>query len=326
MKIFLTGGSGFLGSHCAEVLAESGHEIFALVRPSSNRGILGGLGAKFVEGDIESPSTYRAAIGQVDAVLHVAGVVKARKQETFDHINALATRTLAETALKENPGLKRFVFVSSIAAVGPAPKPVPRPADLAENPVTAYGRSKLHAEKLLLELHHRLPLAILRPTIIYGERDYEFLKLLKIAKKTGFLPAPNPRQVLTYVYVRDVARALARSLDAKLPLPFVCHVEDGHTYTVKHTARIFTDLLGIKIRPLRLPKPLFLTYCAGADLVAGITGKPAIMGLDKAHEALQMYWIGGTKALTDVLKYKPEMTLQKGLEHQIKWARQKGIL
>lgn len=326
MKVFLTGGSGFLGSHCAKAIKDAGHEVFALVRPSSKRDLLGKLGVRFVEGDVETPDSYRSALAKSDAVLHVAGVIKAKKTQTFDRINARATRTLAETALQENPGLKRFVFVSSIAAVGPSPKPEPRPADLVENPVTAYGRSKLHAEKLLLELSDRLPLAILRPTIIYGERDYEFLKLLKVARQIGFLPTPNPRQILTYVYAQDVAGALVKALDAKLPLPFTCHVEDGHTYTFKQTARIFTQQLGIKIRPLHIPKALFWTYCAGADLVAGITGKPPIMGLDKAHDALQAYWIGGTKALTEVLGYQPQTEFSKGLERQITWARQEGLL
>ena len=204
MKIFLTGGSGFLGSHCAEGLKKEGHEVFALVRPTSKRGLLGALGVRFVEGDIGNPDTYRAALARTDAVLHVAGIVKARRVEDFNRINAHATRLLAETALQENPRLHRFVFVSSIAATGPSPKPEPRPINLPENPVTAYGRSKLLAEQQLKKLTG-LPLAILRPTIIYGERDKEFLRLLKIARLTGSLPTPNINQVLTVQRQLEVA-------------------------------------------------------------------------------------------------------------------------
>ncbi len=326
MKVFLTGGSGFLGSHCAQALRESGHEVFALVRPTSRREILDDLGVNFVEGDIASPATYSTVLGQVDAVMHVAGIVAATRADDFDRINARATRVLAETTLQQNPDIQRFVFVSSIAAAGPSPGAMPRPSDLAENPVTAYGRSKLHAEKLLKELAERLPLVILRPTIIYGERDYEFLKLIQLASKTGFLPAPNTHQVLTYVYVKDVARALVQALTATLPMPVTCHVEDGQTYTVQQTARIFSDVLGMKIRPLRIPKSVFLTYCALSDLKAKLTGRPAIMGMDKAHEALQDYWIGGTRVLREVLHYQPRVLLQQGLERQVQWAKQEGLL
>ena len=326
MKVFLTGGSGFLGSHCAQALHEAGHETFALVRPTSRRTILGSLGVHFVEGDIESPATYRAALSKVDAVLHVAGLVAARKPEDFERINARATRILAERTLVENPQIKRFVFVSSIAAAGPSPQPGPRPRNLPEAPVTAYGRSKLHAERLLKELADRLPLVIMRPTIIYGERDYAFLKLIRLAKRTGFLPAPNRRQVLTYVYVKDVAQALVQALTATLPMPFTCHVEDGRTYTVKQTARIFSEVLGMKVTPLPIPKPIFLTYCALSELRAGLRGKPAIMSLDKSHEALQDYWVGGTRELVDVLRYQPQVFLQEGLERQVAWAKEQGRL
>lgn len=326
MKVFLTGGSGFLGSHCAQALKKAGHEIIALVRHSSKRNLLENIGVDFVEGDIERPETYRAVLAVADAVMHVAGVVKAKDAKSFDLINAQASRVLAETVLQENPGLNRFVFVSSIAAAGPSPSPLPRPEGLPERPVTAYGRSKLHAERLLLELSDRLPLVIFRPTIIYGERDYEFLRLLQIARRTGFLPTPNPDQVLTYIHVLDVANAMVKALNTTLPLPFTCHIEDGRTYTSEQTAQAFTVSLGKKIRPLHIPKPLFLAYCVGADLVTRITGKPTIMGLDKANEALQKYWIGGVKELTSVLKYKPEIDLLSGLKRQVKWAKKEGLL
>ena len=133
-------------------------------------------------------------------------------------------------------------------------------------------------------------------------------------------------QVLTYVHVLDVARALVKAIDATLPLPFTCHVEDGHTYTMKQTARIFTNVLSVRVRAVPIPRLVFRAYCAGANLWTAITGKPSIMGLDKGNEALAKYWIGGTQKLTRILRYQPEILLEEGLKRQVEWARQEGLL
>src|SRR5690348_10896980 len=121
LKILLTGGSGFLGSHVAEQLAQAGHEVVALVRKSSNRKFLSTLpGLTFAYGSVEDAPSVERAVKGVQAIIHAAGLVKALSPEQFELVNVQGTRNLLEAAKRHAPNLRRFVFISSLAAVGPS--------------------------------------------------------------------------------------------------------------------------------------------------------------------------------------------------------------
>src|SRR5436305_3362844 len=135
VKIFLTGGSGFLGSFVAEQLAAEGHVVRALVRPRSDKRALEKLpGIEFAAGAIEDRASLGPAIDGVDAVIHVAGIVKARKPADFFAVNTQGTKNLLEAALARG-GVKRFVYVSSLAAIGPSPDGTPVADDAEPRPV-----------------------------------------------------------------------------------------------------------------------------------------------------------------------------------------------
>src|SRR4051812_49125599 len=145
VKIFLTGGSGFLGSFVAEQLAAEGHTVRALVRPRSDKRALEKLpGIEFANDAIEEPKSLAPALEGVDAVVHVAGIVKARKPQDFFDVNTQGTRNLLDAAVARG-GLKRFVYVSSLAAMGPSTDGTPVHENADPRPVTHYGRSKSSA-------------------------------------------------------------------------------------------------------------------------------------------------------------------------------------
>jgi hypothetical protein len=120
MKALVTGATGFVGSHLAEALRRRGDEVTALVRSPSKASALGSLGVRLVPGDLDDPgSLERAAEGQ-DVVFHVAGLLAARDEETFLRVTRDGTASLAAAAARARVG--RFVYVSSMAAGGPAGK------------------------------------------------------------------------------------------------------------------------------------------------------------------------------------------------------------
>ncbi|MCK6590321.1 MAG: SDR family NAD(P)-dependent oxidoreductase [Polyangiaceae bacterium] len=172
MKVFVTGASGFLGSHVAEQLSAEGHSVVALVRRSSNTKFLSTLkNVELAYGAVEDAASVRAAVKGADAVVHSAGLVKARNEQEFHRVNVEGTRNVLEAAAEECSGPRRFVFVSSLAAVGPSIDGKPVGTEAEGKPVTAYGRSKLAAERLVLEAKEKLPVVVLRPPMIYGPRD-----------------------------------------------------------------------------------------------------------------------------------------------------------
>src|SRR2546428_3742201 len=137
MKVLLTGGSGFLGSFVAEQLSGEGHVVRALVRPHSARKILDRVArVEFAPGAIEDRASLGAAVDGVDAVVHVAGIVKARRPSDFFEVNAQGTRNLLEAAVRHRVG--RFLYVSSPAALRPSIDGTPLPAQAAPNPATPH--------------------------------------------------------------------------------------------------------------------------------------------------------------------------------------------
>ena len=188
MRVLVTGASGFLGSHIAEQLSREGHTVRALVRKSSNRKFLETLaGIEFALGGVEDAARVEEAALGVDAIVHSAGLVKARSAEEFRRTNVLGTENVLAAAKKKAPGLKRFVFVSSLAAMGPSHDGRPIARDRTPAPVTHYGRSKLEAERAVVAAKDDLHVVVIRPPAIYGPRDAEIFAFFQSVHR-GVLP------------------------------------------------------------------------------------------------------------------------------------------
>ena len=163
MKVLVTGASGFLGSHIAEQLARQGHTVRVLVRRTSDRSFLRGFETEEALGDVTQPESLPAAVAGVDAVVHAAGLVKARSAAEFQAVNAGGTANLL-SALNGAGGLRRFVLISSLAAHGPSPDGRPRRPTRPPPPSSDYGRSKLMAEELVRSwAGEERPATIIRP-------------------------------------------------------------------------------------------------------------------------------------------------------------------
>src|SRR3954451_14841080 len=145
MTILVTGGSGFLGSHIIEQLSRAGRPVRALVRRSSDTKFLRTLSdVELFDGAIDDRASLERAVSGVEAVVHSAGLVKARNLEEFMRVNARGTENLLEVCLPLGASLRRFVHVSSVTVGGPSDAHGnPVSVDATPRPVTNYGRSKL---------------------------------------------------------------------------------------------------------------------------------------------------------------------------------------
>ena len=221
MKVLVTGASGFLGGHVAELLSRRGDSVRALVRSTSNRKHLEKLpNVELFEGGVEEVERVREAVDGVDAIVHAAGLVKARSTDEFFAVNVGGTSNLVQAARSGSRGrpstVKRFVYVSSLEACGPSADGRPVPVD-QESPVNAYGRSKLAAEKVVLSAKDELPVVILRPGAIYGPRDGEILDVFKTIQR-GLLPLVAGGDAKgVWIYATDCAEACLRAIDADVP-------------------------------------------------------------------------------------------------------------
>ncbi len=215
----ITGATGFIGSHLAESLLKQGFRVRALVRPTSDLRWIKGLDIEFVSGSLQDNSFLEQAVSGVDYIFHLAGAVKAKDPKDFYLHNTRATMNLARAAMTAAPGLKRFLFASSQAAAGPAEcleKPVCERDEC--RPLSDYGRSKLQAERELMEISGRLPVTIVRPPSVYGPRDTEVLAYFKwVNRGLALLPGFGTRHA-HLIYVKDLVDGMMLAAASKSSL------------------------------------------------------------------------------------------------------------
>jgi nucleoside-diphosphate-sugar epimerase len=328
MTILVTGASGFLGSHVAEQLSQAGRAVRVLVRRSSDTRFLRTLkGLEFVEGAVDDrESVLRAAQG-VAAVVHCAGLVKARNLAEFMRVNAQGTENMLAAALAQKSGLKRFVLVSSITAGGPSDKQGnPVPADATPNPVTDYGRSKLAAERAAIALKDQLPITILRPPAIYGPRDREILAFFK-SIKFGVLPLlGSPNSKLSMSYGPDCARACVRAIDADVASGSIFTLDDGAVHTMAELIYEAESAVGKKAF-LRIPLPRRVVEGAAtlSELYGRVSNKAVMLTRDKCNELFDQ-WVCDSKRAQAELGWMPEMRFSDGVKHTVAWYREAGWL
>lgn len=318
-RVLITGASGFLGYHIVNAALEQGLEVYAAVRKNSNIEHLKELPVTYVYLDYEDVAdlTKQLAENNIQYIVHGAGITKAIKQETYNHVNAGYTLNLARAASNLPAGCKKLVFISSLAAVGPLPddKNVITEAT-SPKPVTAYGRSKLLAETHLASVD--IPSVILRPTAIYGPRDKDIFIVVKTLN-SGLDPyIGNFLQQLSFVHAADVAAVAVKALfieEAK----GVYNITDGNCYDRYQFSEIVKKILKKNAFRFHIPMPLVRSLAFFLETTNGWINKPSVISREKLHELAAKNWICDiTRAKTE-LKFSPRFNLQTGLEDAIDW-------
>jgi nucleoside-diphosphate-sugar epimerase len=327
MKVLVTGASGFLGGHVAELLSKRGDSVRALVRSTSNRRHLERLpNLEFYEGAVEDVDRVREAVDGVDAVVHAAGLVKARNTDEFFAINVGGTSNLIQAARSHGHTARRFVFVSTLVACGPSPDGLPIAGD-QESPDNAYGRSKLAAEKVVLSARNDLHVVILRPGAIYGPRDGEIFEVFKSIQR-GLLPLVADGVAKgSWVYATDCAEACLCAIDADVPSGSAYFVDDGcGPLTQKQLFADAEKAMGRRafVRP-NLPVGVLMTIASGIEVFGRLTNRPVMLTREKATMLLQ-HWVCSSERTRRELGWEPKVPWSEGVVRAVTWYRDNGWL
>ncbi len=330
MKVLLTGASGFLGSHTAECLVQHGYQVRCLVRPSASLNFIKEFTSalELIEGSLENTSSLQQAVAGVDAIIHCAGLIKARTSTDFFNTNASGTLSLLEAARKTTPCLRRFILVSSLAACGAALNNFqPTSGEILPQPVSNYGRSKLQAEVNAIKYAEAFPVTIIRPSIVYGPRDLSMLTLFK-AFNRGIIPLiEGGAGAVSTIYVRDAAQALVKAVAAEVPSGNAYFLEDGRTMTWRERYSIWSQAI-LTGKNIKIPVPnLFLGLTAWANECYGaLTKKTVFLTRDKLRELQQTYWVCSSAAASQDLSWKAAVSWVEGSKLTYQWYKKEDWL
>lgn len=318
-KVLITGASGFLGYHLINAAIESGLDVYAGVRGKSNVEHLSALPLQNVVLDFNDVNALTEVIlqHQFDFIVHAAGTTKAISAEEYNLVNTIYTSNLAKAAAAENSNCKKFVFISSLAASGPAKGLDNKVTEDMASPVTAYGRSKLAAEKALASID--IPSVILRPTAIYGPREKDLFLLANYLNKGLDAYIGRITQKLSFVHGKDVATASIRALLAN-GATGIFNIGDGKEYSRYDFADIIKKNLNKKA--VRFHIPAFLVRAALALTENINRSKPAPVNREKLGELLAENWSCDIEKAKNQLGFSPVYDLDSGLKETIAWYKE----
>jgi UDP-glucose 4-epimerase len=318
-RVLITGASGFVGYHLINEALHNGLDVYAAVRASSQVDHLQGLPVKFTQPDFSNLKSLRADLekNQYDYIIHAAGATKVLNRKEYDLVNAEYTRNLGQAICETQLPLRKFVFISSLAAVGPSSNGHPITEHDAANPVTPYGKSKLLAE-LYLSTLYALPIIVLRPTAVYGPRDQDLFIVLK-AISQGIEPyIGRKEQLLSFIYVKDLATATLDALKSTVTRK-AYNVSDGVAYNRYALADISKAILKKQTLRLHLPTGLVRVMALAQETLGRMRGRMPALNLDKMPELTAANWSCSIDHIQKDLGFVPRYSFESGLTETIQW-------
>ena len=319
MLVLVTGGTGFVGSHVVERLVAAGARVRCLVRASSSLRYLPREGIEVVLGDLAAGTGLDEALQGVDVVAHVGGVTKALSEDAFQQGNLRATENLLHACKGHGDSLRRFIHVSSLAAVGPSPDLQPLDEDAAPHPLTWYGRSKLAAEGAVRASKLAGRAVILRPPVVYGQRDTDVFEVLRSVANGITVRIGRPESYFSYIHVKDLAEAMWLAVSSEGAAGRTYFVANPEPVSWTAFAQTAASIMGRRVRSVGVPASV--AYLAGwsAEGLSRLRGKPGIVSRQKIIEARCRYWICDPARARRELGFQPARGLQEGLEETLAW-------
>jgi nucleoside-diphosphate-sugar epimerase len=326
MKVLITGTTGFIGSHLAEALHQKRYQLRCLVRKTSDLKWIKHLPIEYVYGTLFDSDVLKKAVEGVDYIYHVAGVNKAKRNSEYYEGNYTATKIFLEAILSSQQQLKRFVYISSQAAVGPSEKDKPVNEQTPFHPITAYGVSKMQAEQECLRLKEKIPITIVRPPAVYGPRDtdvFAFFAAMNMGLQAmiGF-----HKKYVSLVNVKDLVEGII--LAGEHPNGV------GQTYFIASERFYHWEEIGDRAarvmnkQALRVHVPEFVVYglFATVQFFSFFSKKPLILSIDKAKDIVQDAWTCDITKAKMELGYREKFTLEEGIKQTVLWYREHGWL
>ncbi len=317
MKVLVTGASGFLGSHIADQLVSAGHKVRLLLRETSSREFLS-FPFEVALGDVTEAAQLPAAVEGVEAIVHAAGLIKARNEAEFAAVNATGTANLVAAACRAS-GIQRFVYVSSLAARGPGGP------NSDKGPITAYGRTKLTGEHVVADSKLAGRAVTFRMPVIYGPRDPA---LVPFFQGTRLRVAPllnGGRNRISIIYAADAASAIRAALETEADIGGrVYSPEDGEPHTWRDLLGAIETAVGHSVFALPSPQLAYQAAALASAAFGKVTNRAVIFTPEKVREMSQSEWVCSSEDIERDLGWRARVGIAEGARLTYDWYRAHG--
>jgi len=327
MRVFVTGGTGFTGSHLVERLVKEGYEVRALARKTSNTDLFKRLGVEIITGDITDKDVVTKAVNGFDTVYHLAAMYRGGGgigEKPFWDVNVAGTKNILEASKNANVG--RFVHCSTAGVHGHISNP-PADESYPYNPGDVYQKTKVEGEKLALDyIAGGLPGVVVRPVGIYGPGDLRFLKLFKYIQTGRFVMVGDGKVLYHLTYIDDLVEGC-----------ILCGTKEnalGQTYIIagekflafNELVELIANVLGAKKPKICFP---FFWPVWTAALLCEIVCYP--LGIDPPIFRRRVDIFRKDRAFDiskarNELGYEPKVSLEEGIKKTAEWYIKEGYL
>jgi len=326
MRVLVTGGTGFTGSHLCRRLITEGYAVRALVRDFRRAAELHRIGVGLIKGDLRDRTSLKGALKNIDIVYNIAAAYRQEnvsRKELWD-TNVQGTKNLLEAAI--DSWVRRFIHCSTVAVHGNVENP---PAD--ENspyaPGDNYQKSRVEGESLVKDYmnQNKIPIVIVRPCGIYGPGDVRFLKLIKAIKKGFFIMIGSGEVYYHMIYIDDLIDGILLCGIKKEAVGNTYILGGNEVVNLNQLVDVIAEVLGA--RKPRLHVPFTPIYCA--SLLCEWICKP--LGVNPPLYRRRVDFFSKNRAF-DISKakrelgFRPKIDLETGIGLTIKWYQQNGYL
>jgi len=299
--IAVTGGTGFVGTHLLRMATDAGNHVRALARkeqPDDEK-------VEWIPGALNDQASLDRLAQTADAIIHIAGAIRAPNRSGFAAPNIEGTRNVIEAARKA--GVRRFIHISSLTAREPE--------------VSDYGWSKAESEKIVQG--SGLDWTIIRPPAVYGPGDRETLELFGMATHRFVILPPTGRTSL--IHVEDLCRLMLASIEAPAAIGAVYEPDDGTSNGLSHVA--FGKALGRavdrSVKTLSVPAPIIRL---GARIDRLFRKENAKLTPDRARYFCHPDWVVNPDLMPPAHIWAPSIPYETGLTETATWYREQGWL
>ncbi len=311
--VAVTGGTGFIGGHVVAALAAAGWRVRILSRRIPAGPLFAGLTLDVAIGDLGDPASLEELVIGADAVVHCAGLVKARRRADFRRVNAEGTAALAAATVRQAPSA-HFLHMSSLAAREPG--------------ISPYAASKSAAEEALTAQGGRLRWTALRPPVVYGPGDRETLLFFRcIGNGWVLLPAPK-RARLSFLHVADLAAAVVTVLERLNPGGAIIEIDDGRRGGYGWSELVALGAQSVGRSPISVPVAMPVQVLASglAVALARLAGRTPTLTPGKLREVRHPDWVCREDRLLAELGWWARIGVAEGFRETVAWYRAAGWL